>query len=70
MVTVIACWAPHLLPWLALVAVAVVALHKSAYGPCKPCGTRRTPKCGCPGGSPDQPRVRRPEWPKDPREKK
>jgi hypothetical protein len=58
----LACWAPQVLPWLLLIGALVLALRHAAFGECRACKTKRKPKCVCPGGSPDSPIFKDPDW--------
>lgn len=58
----VACFLPQLLFPLFLIGLLVVALWRGAYGLCDRCRTNRKPKCGCPGGDPTLPDVRRPTF--------
>ena len=59
----LACFAPQLTSAFVLLALLALAARWFGWGLCKRCETHRTPKCGCPGGNPEE-RVRRIRWPK------
>lgn len=59
---IVACFAPAaFLIGLAL-GGATLGVCLDAYGRCRRCGVFRKPKCDCPGGSPQDPEVRKPNW--------
>jgi hypothetical protein len=63
----LACFAPHLLPWLLALSVLALLAGHLGFGRCPRCREHREPRCKCPGGNPREPQVKRPRW-KDPRE--
>lgn len=56
------CFLPELAPTLILLGALTVGLWHRSFGPCKRCETSREPKCGCPGGTSDEPQIRRPRF--------
>jgi hypothetical protein len=58
----VACFAPHMLPAFLLLASLALSARFYGWGRCARCLEHRHPKCACPGGSPDEPQVRRPDW--------
>jgi hypothetical protein len=58
----LACFAPHLLPHIVLLGFLTLGLWRRAFGRCAVCETHRSPKCGCPGGTPESIDARRPKF--------
>ena len=65
----LACFAPAVFLLGLALALFSLVVHFLAFGLCWRCGVNRKPRCGCAGGDPSDPDVRRIRW-RDPREKK
>jgi hypothetical protein len=60
-------YAPQVFLYGLVLGVFALAAREYAVGRCGRRETSRTPRCGCPGGSPSEPQVRKPRFkgPKD-----